>query len=280
MTATISTFTPTLMQKLLGRNYKWWYILIYHFKVATNYRTDSITGSVAEFLSFGSTLLAWYMLTKNSTEYDPKIILTYLWVGSLYYIYSYSWFGKRLSDWITNGTLSTKLMTPTNPLWYGFFAFIGEAILANGFVVSTFGQLALLPFVFPNILLPSFSNLLIVILFIPITYFIRHQIEIIFGSVAFWSTNTYGVMDLRGSLSFVLDGTRIPLYIISPFFFPIILQPFAWLLHHPMQIYLGKYSPLETLYVFLGGIGWCVVLYFLAKWVFRMGLKRNESVGL
>jgi ABC-type uncharacterized transport system permease subunit len=47
-----------------------------------------------------------------------------------------------------------------------------------------------------------------------------------------------------------------------------------------MQIYLGKYSPTETLMVVLGGIAWCLVLYFLANFVFKMGLKRNESVGL
>jgi ABC-type uncharacterized transport system permease subunit len=47
-----------------------------------------------------------------------------------------------------------------------------------------------------------------------------------------------------------------------------------------MQIYLGKYDFNQTLMVFAGGIAWCIVLYFLAKWVFKMGLKRNEAVGL
>jgi ABC-type uncharacterized transport system permease subunit len=51
-------------------------------------------------------------------------------------------------------------------------------------------------------------------------------------------------------------------------------------LHHPMQIYLGEYNSLDILLVFLGGIVWCLVLYFLAKFVFKLGLKRNESVGL
>ena len=59
-----------------------------------------------------------------------------------------------------------------------------------------------------------------------------------------------------------------------------IWTPFTYLLHHPMQIYLGKYSALETLYVFGGGIVWCVILYYLVKWVFKMGLKRNEAIGL
>jgi hypothetical protein len=56
--------------------------------------------------------------------------------------------------------------------------------------------------------------------------------------------------------------------------------PTSYILHHPMQIYLGKYTNLEIFYVFLGGLAWCAVLYFLAKLVFKMGLKRNEAVGL
>jgi membrane-associated phospholipid phosphatase len=30
----------------------------------------------------------------------------------------------------------------------------------------------------------------------------------------------------------------------------------------------------------LGGFTWCIILYLLAKWVFKLGLKRNEAVGL
>lgn len=36
MTSTI-TFQPTFLQKFLGRNYKWWYILRYEIKRSTVY---------------------------------------------------------------------------------------------------------------------------------------------------------------------------------------------------------------------------------------------------
>jgi ABC-2 type transport system permease protein len=56
--------------------------------------------------------------------------------------------------------------------------------------------------------------------------------------------------------------------------------PFAYILHYPMQIYLGKYDTNQTILVFLGGLAWCLALFILAKIVFKLGLKRNESVGL
>jgi ABC-type uncharacterized transport system permease subunit len=47
-----------------------------------------------------------------------------------------------------------------------------------------------------------------------------------------------------------------------------------------MQIYLGKYSMTEIIYTFFGGIAWCFVLWILARVIFKLGLKKNEAVGL
>jgi ABC-2 type transport system permease protein len=81
------------------------------------------------------------------------------------------------------------------------------------------------------------------------------------------------------SLNLVLVGTLIPLDKM-PFSSFFSLLPYSWILHHPMQIYLGKYDFNQTILVFAGGIAWCVILFFFAKIIFKAGLKRNEAVGL
>jgi ABC-2 type transport system permease protein len=78
-------------------------------------------------------------------------------------------------------------------------------------------------------------------------------------------------------LSELLSGGIVPLIGFLNF---LSILPFSFWVHHPMQIYLGNYSTLETFYVFAGGFGWCVILYFLAQFIFKLGLKRNEAVGL
>ena len=60
----------------------------------------------------------------------------------------------------------------------------------------------------------------------------------------------------------------------------LIYNPFAYTFYHPMQIYLGKYSQVEILQTFVGGIMWCFVLFILARIIFKKGLKHNEAVGL
>jgi ABC-2 type transport system permease protein len=101
----------------------------------------------------------------------------------------------------------------------------------------------------------------------------------LFGFSAFFMHENWGIMELSSVTNQYASGKTFPLNLVW-FVSPLALLPFAFNFHHPMQIYLGKYSNLEIFYVFLGGLTWCLVLYFLAKLVFKMGLKRNEAVGL
>jgi ABC-type uncharacterized transport system permease subunit len=76
-----------------------------------------------------------------------------------------------------------------------------------------------------------------------------------------------------------LSGSLIP-FDANPYLNFLKYTPFSYYAYHPMQIYLGKYDTITTTQVFAGGLAWCFVLYFLAKFVFKAGLKRNEAVGL
>ena len=264
-------FTSTFLQKLLGRNYKWWYLINYWIRSNIVYfwsevfvsmnRAVTLLGAVIIFLYFGQ---------------GNESILNYLLLGNLFFAVTdpvLSWF---VSDNIKNGGLTRWLMYPIKYTTFLFFAAI-----ANGLYMSLTYLAALIPVIFifrDNISLTG--NFGLILLFLPMSFFIRFTIQILAGFSSFWFVEGAGVNHLTQSFESFLSGSVFPLYILPATFSFVIFVPFSFTFYHPMQIYLGKYSPLETLYVFLGGIAWCVVLYFLAKWVFRMGLKRNESVGL
>jgi ABC-2 type transport system permease protein len=99
------------------------------------------------------------------------------------------------------------------------------------------------------------------------------------GFSAFWLTAFFGSASFFDNLKLVLSGKFFPLNTLTLFKFSFFL-PFAFTFYHPMQIYLGKYTNLEIFYVFVGGVIWSIILYFLAKRVFKLGLKKNEAVGL
>jgi hypothetical protein len=59
-----TTYTPTLMEKLLGRNYKWWYIIKYSF--------EKNNGG------------AWSLLIAQFSLLSNSLISSYAWVFAGY----------------------------------------------------------------------------------------------------------------------------------------------------------------------------------------------------
>jgi ABC-2 type transport system permease protein len=272
----ITTFQPTLMQKLLGRNYKWWYIILHHFNKNTAYRTSSIIWMFGRWLILASTIFIWWInIQSGSSLIDFKNIFTYYIFGTMICIGNgVQW---NIAGGVKDGGITTKLLRPSNLMLqiilsdFGWWVFPTIVEILSLILISIFG--------WQFVIFISFTNLLLYLLMGVIGYLISVFIAYILGSLAFFIVDTGGILEIQNQLNFILSGKAIPLSIVA-FLQPLTYLPFAFTFHHPMQIYLGKYDFNQTVLVFAGGIAWCVVLYFLAKWIFKLGLKRNEAVGL
>jgi ABC-2 type transport system permease protein len=267
-----STFQPTFLQKLLGRNYKWWYILKYNFNTSLAYRTTAVFIILRDltpiFISLGI-----YGSFSEKSDY-----LSYLLIGNIF-LKIVLWFADiawEISSNIRYGGISSKMLKPTRWLVYELFAVIGGNFYT--FVINA--GILLFLMAYNNIsfeLNLSFWLALLMVTFI--ASMIYYIIDLLFGSVTFWTPETNTLIELKMAITPFLAGALV-IFDYNPNLNILKFLPWSFITYHPMQIYLGKYNSTETLLVFLGGIAWCVILYFLANFVFKMGLKRNESVGL
>lgn len=262
----------TFLQKLLGKNYKWFYLVKYWIKSNIIYFWSEVFISINRCITLLGTVIIFLYLGKDSNQ--P--ILNYLLLGNLFFAITdpvISWF---VSGNIKDGKLTKWLMYPME--YTTFLLFVG---IANCFYMSLTYLVSLIPIVLlfhQNISLTG--NFGLILLCLPIAFVIRFSLQVLAGFSAFWFTEGSGSNHLMQNLENLLSGSMFPLYILPVYFGWLQYSPFAFTFYHPMQIYLGKYNPEQTFWVFLGGIFWCVLLYFLAKWVFKLALKRNESVGL
>jgi ABC-type uncharacterized transport system permease subunit len=79
-----STYQPTLMERLLGNHYKWWFFLVHTFKSSTIYRGSTLIYMVGRFLILGLTILIWYLnIAAGSNLLDFSTVFTYYIAGSL-----------------------------------------------------------------------------------------------------------------------------------------------------------------------------------------------------
>jgi ABC-2 type transport system permease protein len=267
-----STYLPTFLEKLLGRNYKWWYILKYEVKRSTTSLFNDSLWFLARIITFFLSIFIWSL----SGRKDSSEIISYLIVGNLLLSSLMPMVLWEISNDIYEGKLVTKLLAPTNIKIRYFFESLPNS-LKNFCIIFVI----ILPclFIFPNSFVFSLSIFWLIPLVL-IAYLIRFFIDMLSALTTFWLTRTYGVNDFHVAILPFLAGSLFPLSLLPIWLYFIEFQPLAFTFYHPMQIYLGKYSTNEIILVFIGGLAWCLVLYFLAKLVFKLGLKRNESVGL
>jgi ABC-2 type transport system permease protein len=266
----------TFLQQTLGKNYKWWYIALYNLKLSgLGYFTTIMD-------LFGNIIFVIALMYVWSIKSPSQEIFTYLLIGRLYKSIAENYLYNSFANDILTGKLTTKLLDSSNLFATIYSQMIGRRLFRN-FVEALGYVLAILIcsyfFIQPIFSFQSFVGL---ILFIPITFTINNFSGIIVGSLAFFIKDK---SDFDGISKFwlrtreVLSGAIVPLAFL-PFTFIFTWSPMSFTLHHPMQIYLGKYSTTEIIYTFIGGIVWCFVLWILARVIFKLGLKRNEAVGL
>ena len=267
-----TTYQPSFLEKVLRKDYKWYFLIKYWIKANTIYFwSEFFVGLNRTLVLLGTCVIFLYLGQKNEQP-----ILNYLLLGSIFFTIT-----DPIISWFVSSNIKEGKMTRWLTYTVSHIHFLLFTALANCIYLSITSLVSLIPVILlfkQNIDLTG--NFWIFIPFLFISFIIRFSIQILSGFSSFWFTEGSGANHLALSAENFLSGSMFPLYILPIHFNWLQFLPFAFTFYHPMQIYLGKYNAAKTFWVFAGGIAWCVVLYLLAKFIFKLGIKRNESVGL
>jgi len=240
-------------------------------------------GGLANILSmFATVVLVVVQVYVWKLGNASTAIFSYLLIGRLYKSLAENYFIGTMSSDIISGNLSRVLLLPSSTMRLYYFLMVGKRVFRNlieffGFVIATVICVNYFVQIEYNL-----GVLWILVLFLPITFTINHFTGMIVGCLAFIISDKRdftGIDNIYYNMREVLGGRLIPLNLL-PFSGFFIATPFAWQLHYPMQIYLGVYQGWDIVKAWIYGVLWCLALYFIASFVFRVGLKSNESSGL
>lgn len=182
-----------------------------------------------------------------------------------------------LGGMINTGSLTIPLMRPIHLFNFFFVRDLADKLFNLGFM---FIELPLIYFIFqPPIFLQS--NLVILLYTsgsILLAILIYFYINIIFGSLAFWSRDIWAPRFLLMVIMEFATGAMFPLDMLPALWQKIVfLTPFPYLLYVPLKIYLGKDG--NALNHLLFGAIWVVIFGILAKVIWSRGLKSYEAEG-
>jgi ABC-2 type transport system permease protein len=249
----------------------WWYVILYNFKANLAYRTTAFFIIIRDLIPLTISLTIYGSIAENNNY------LVYFLVGNLFFRWL-TLFGDinwEIRHAIAYGQLSKHLLRPFGWIRYEFMAVIGGnfyPIVINTLIFS-------IAIIISQINLDFSWNLPLLIPFFILACVIYFCIDLMVGCITFWTPETNVLIDtkaiatpfLAGSLAF-LDTNAITQTFVY--------LPWSYMMHHPMQVYLGNYSLEQTLWSAFGGLVWSIVLITTSTIVLKNGLRKNESVGL
>jgi len=262
---------------------KYWAIVKIGFKNALTYRADFFLWGFNEFLGTLVFLFIWSVIFGEKGRIGgfslPETITYLIGVGLINNIISTA-ASRFIQRDVQSGRLSNLILIPLNyplvrlflslsakpvNLLIRFFAYFAVALFFKGKLVVSSN--------FPMILLTPIS--------VVFAFAINFLVDYLTGCISFWTITTEGPEGIVRTIKNIFSGNYAPISFFPPGFQVIAnFLPFIYIQYFPMLIYLGKVSTIEA----IKGIGlqifWVVVLYFLARAVWRKGLKKYEGVGI
>lgn len=244
------------------------------------YRLNMLMWRVRQVFVFLIPFFIWKSVLGQGGEiygYSFAAIMTYLFGTT---ILRSLVMGSRTVDlgWMINsGSLTIPLMRPLSIFSFFFMRDLADKLFNLGFM---FLELPLIYFVFrppiflqsnPLVLLYAVCSTLLAIL-------IYFYINVIFGSLAFWTRDIWAPRFLLMVIMEFATGSMFPLDMLPDFWQKVVLAtPFPYLLYVPLKLYLGTDSsaPLR-----LGiSLFWVIVLALLAKLIWKKGITSYEAEG-
>lgn len=175
------------------------------------------------------------------------------------------------------GILSPWLLWPVNPF---------HLYLASGPTSKVFTFLWLMPImtilviVFRPTLSPTPWQIIAFGVVLVMAYLLRFVIVWATQMAAFWITRASALIEVYFAAEFLLSGRLLPISMLPSWAQQIgNLLPFRWSFAFPLEVLLGRLTPLEVGQGFLIQGAWLLVGAVLIKILWRAGLRRYSAVG-
>lgn len=220
---------------------------------------------------------AIYNQTGNAGGFTISQMITYYILATAFSSIATWGINETMAYSIRHGNINKELLNPISYFQYYFGINLGELAFATIVGIATFILCAIFwELALPVNLLDFTLCIIVILLGIPITFFI----QMIVGTVAFYTNSIWGMQILRKAIIKIFSGIIAPITL-----FPIWFQelskflPFKELIYTPINIWLGQVSYNEILFIVAKQIIWGFILYFIAKMFFNHAVKNLTING-
>lgn len=221
-----------------------------------------------------------FISTQTAFGYTANQMTTYVLMVLIVTAVVFSAPSSSIGGEIANGDLSNYLVKPFNYLRYWFTRDMASKLLNLLFV--TLELTILWIFIQPHFELRiGFLEMAGFLAASGIGVMMYFFFQLTSRFVAFWSPeNIWGISFLTFLFTDLLGGTIFPLDILpKPLQFGLSLTPFPYFIYYPIAIFVGKITGFEIILVLAKGLLWVGLMWLIAGFVWKKGLKNYSAVG-
>ena len=235
-------------------------------------------GSVLEPLVY---LVVWSTVSLSHGgsvgDYTGGQFAAYFIVLMLFNQVTYTWIMYEYEYRIREGLLSPALLRPVHPIHSDIAENISSKLITLPVMFLIAAGLSLM-------FKPTFTfipwTILALIPALILAFLVRFLVEWTLAQSAFWFTRVSAINQVYFVLVLFLSGQIAPLSLFPrPVQILADLLPFRWMIGFPVELSLGRLSPIEALTGLGAQLIWLVLSFVMVRIVWRAGIRIYSAVG-
>lgn len=251
------------------------------FASMLQYRASLFIWMIGQVLEPLVYLVVWSTVSNSSGgsvgDYTAGNFAAYFILFMLVNQVTYTWIMYEYEYRIREGYLSFALLRPVHPIHSDIADNVSSKLISLPVMLLIAAGLAL---IFRPIASPTLWAAAVFIPAIVLAFLVRFLIEWSLAQAAFWTTRVSAINQVYFVLVLFLSGQIAPLSLFPhPIQVIAAILPFRWMIGFPVELLLGRLTPLQA----LTGLGaqamWLVISLILIRIVWRAGIKVYSAVG-
>ncbi|HET7010458.1 MAG TPA: ABC-2 family transporter protein [Anaerolineales bacterium] len=251
------------------------------FAMMLQYRAALVIWLIGQVLEPVIYLIVWSTVARAGGgrvgEFTSADFAAYFLVLMIVDHVTYTWIMWEYEYRVREGGLSPVLLRPVHPIHNDIADNLtSKAISLPGMLLTAIG-LGLL-------FRPEFTAVpWAIVAFVPalaLAFVVRFLVEWSLAQAAFWTTRVGAINQMYFVSMLFLSGQMAPLSLMPEWLQAIAgVLPFRWMVAFPVELLLGRLTPVEALTGFAAQAIWILLGVGLMRVVWRAGVRRYSAVG-
>jgi ABC-2 type transport system permease protein len=251
------------------------------FASMLQYRASLLIWMISHVLEPLVYLIVWSTVSSTSGgsvgDYSTGEFAGYFIILMLVNHVTYTWIMYEFEYRIREGMLSFALLKPVHPIHSDIADNITSKMVTMPFMVLIAIGLAL---IFRPVVAPPLWAVVASAPALFLAFLVRFLLEWSLAQAAFWTTRVGAINQTYFVLVLFLSGQIAPLTLLPhPIQVVAAILPFRWMIGFPVELLLGRLTPLEALAGLGAQAAWLIVGFLLLRAVWRAGVRVYSAVG-